>query len=227
MVRVKFCGFTNLEDAIAAIELGADLLGFNFYRASPRGISPADCRTIVQGLGGALARVGRPVRLVGVFVNHPPQEVRAILEHCGLHLAQLSGDEPAEDLQHIGPAAFKAVRLARGASLEQAIANLPPRQGEPAFLIDAAVPGHYGGTGHMTDWRQARLAARYFPLLLAGGLTPENAADAAATVQPWGLDVASGIENAPGKKDSRKMAAFVAAVKTTADGSSRRKVEDR
>jgi len=217
MVRVKFCGITNLEDAAAAVELGADLLGFNFYTKSPRYITPQTCRSIVRELTVTVAALGRPVQMVGVFVNHPPQEVTAILHDCGLDLAQLSGDEPAEDLQRIGPAAFKAIRLVNNAALEDAIQAIPPRHSEPAFLIDAGVPGQYGGTGQVADWKQARLAAGYFPLLLAGGLTPENVAQAVAGVQPWGVDVASGIESAPGRKDARLMKRFVEAVKGTAD----------
>lgn len=218
MVRVKFCGITNLEDAAAAVELGADLLGFNFYPMSPRYITQQACRSIVQELAATVAASGRPVQFVGVFVNHPPQDVTAILNDCRLDLAQLSGDEPAEDLQRIGLAAFKAIRLGRGAALEDAIQALPPRRGEPAFLIDAGVPGQFGGTGQVADWKQARLAAGYFPLLLAGGLTPDNVAQAVAEVQPWGVDVASGIESVPGRKDVRRMAAFVAAVRATEDG---------
>ena len=217
MVRVKFCGITNLEDAAAAIELGADLLGFNFYTKSPRYIPPPACRSIVQELSVTVAALDRPVQMVGVFVNHLPQEVTAILHDCGLDLAQLSGDEPAEDLLRIGPAAFKAIRLGNDAALEDAIQAIPPRHSEPAFLVDAGVPGQYGGTGRVADWKQARLAAGYFPLLLAGGLTPENVAQAVAEVQPWGVDVASGIESAPGRKDARLMKRFVEAVKGTAD----------
>jgi phosphoribosylanthranilate isomerase len=220
MVRVKFCGLTNLEDAAAAVELGADLLGFNFYPKSPRYISAQTCRSIVQELAVTVATSGRPVQFVGVFVNQPPQEVTAILQDCGLDLAQLSGDETAEDLQRIGPAAFKAIRLGRDTSLEEAIQAIPPRHSAPSFLVDAGVPGQYGGTGQVADWKQARLVAGYFPLLLAGGLTPENVAQAIAEVQPWGVDVASGIESAPGRKDARLMEWFMEAAKgpLTADG---------
>lgn len=213
MLRVKFCGFTNLEDAVAAVQLGADLLGFNFYAKSPRYISPQVCQTILQELEESVSASGRQVKMVGIFVNHPPEQVSAILHTCGLDLAQLSGDETAEELQRIGPAAFKAIRLGKGAALEDAILAIPPRHGEPAFLVDAGIPGQYGGTGQIADWKQARLAAGYFPLLLAGGLTPENVAQAVAEVQPWGVDVASGIESIPGRKDAHKMAAFMEAVK--------------
>lgn len=217
MVRVKFCGITNLKDAAAAVELGADLLGFNFYSKSPRFITPQVCQRILQELAVTVSISGRQVQMVGIFVNHPPQEVSAILHTCGLDLAQLSGDEPAEDLLHIGPAAFKAIRLGKCAALDDAIQAIPPRHGEPAFLVDAGLPGQYGGTGQIADWKQARLAAGYFPLLLAGGLTPQNVAQAVTEVQPWGVDVASGIESAPGQKDARKMAAFIEAVGRTED----------
>ena len=215
MVRVKFCGITTLEDAAASIESGADLLGFNFYPRSPRSISPDACRQIVQSLGDVVEQANRPIHLVGVFVNQPPEEVIAILESCALDLAQLSGDEPAEDLQRIGRQAYKAIRLGRETSLEDAIHNARPRSEAPAFLIDASVPGEYGGTGQIADWSRARLAAQYFPLLLAGGLTPDNVGLAVRAVQPWGVDVASGIESAPGQKDPRKMEAFVREVRRT------------
>jgi phosphoribosylanthranilate isomerase len=224
MVRIKFCGLTSLSDATAAIELGADLLGFNFYARSPRYLSPADCRSIVQGLAGAVQQAGRPVLMVGVFVNHPPEQISTLLKACGLDLAQLSGDEPAEDLHRIGPAAYKAIRPGNDRLPEEAIQAALHRHSAPAFLIDASIPGEYGGTGQVADWHMARLAAGYFPLLLAGGLTPENVGQAVQVVQPWGVDVASGIERAPGKKDIHKMESFVTAVKAAG---SERFSEDR
>jgi phosphoribosylanthranilate isomerase len=213
VAKIKFCGITTLEDALAAIELGVDMLGFNFYTKSQRFITPAACREILLAIDAAVERLPRQVQMVGVFVNQPPEEVLAILHHCGLDMAQLSGDEPAEDLQRIGPAAFKAIRLGSGLPLEQAIHPYLQRRDEPAFLLDANVPGEYGGTGQQADWGQSRLAAQYFPLLLAGGLTPENAGTAVRQVRPWGVDVASGIESAPGRKDLGKMEAFVRAVR--------------
>ena len=213
MPRVKFCGLTSLEDAQAAVDLGADLLGFNFYLKSPRYISPEGCAAIIAGLEGQLNRPNGRVITVGIFVNHLPDEVITTLKACRLDLAQLSGDEPPEDLRKIGSSAFKVVRLGKDTKLDETIHPYLLRQLPPAFLIDASVPGTFGGTGQSADWDQARLAAEYFPILLAGGLHHGNIARAVQQVQPWGVDVASGIESAPGKKDYNKMAEFIQAVR--------------
>ena len=213
MPRVKFCGLTSLEDAQAAVDLGADLLGFNFYPKSPRYISPEGCAAIIAGLEGQLNRPNGRVITVGIFVNHLPDEVITTLKACRLDLAQLSGDEPPEDLRKIGSSAFKVVRLGKDTKLDETIHPYLLRQLPPAFLIDASVPGTFGGTGQSADWDQARLAAEYFPILLAGGLHHGNIARAVQQVQPWGVDVASGIESALGKKDYHKMAEFIQAVR--------------
>lgn len=208
MTVVKICGLTTREDALAAIEAGADMLGFNFYPPSPRYIAPEDCARIVSALP-------KSVTLVGVFVNAPVEQVAAILDFCGLHLAQLSGDEPPEILHALGERAFKALRPANRVALEKALLEYPPRPAPPAFLIDAFVKNQYGGTGQAADWSLARLVARSVPILLAGGLTPENVAAAIQQVRPWGVDVASGVEATPGRKDHQKMRAFLQAVRQT------------
>jgi phosphoribosylanthranilate isomerase len=205
--QIKICGITCLEDGLAAVEAGANLLGFNFYSPSPRFITPQDCARLVARLPGEVVKVG-------VFVNASPAEVAAVLEDCGLDLAQLSGDEPPSDLEAIGVRAFKALRPADERAVEQALACYPPRPVPPAWLIDAFQPGRYGGTGQTADWSLAAGLAQRAPILLAGGLNPENAAQAVARVQPWGVDVASGVESAPGRKDPGKMAAFVAAARS-------------
>jgi phosphoribosylanthranilate isomerase len=207
---VKICGITSLADALSAVAAGADLLGFNFYPKSPRYLQPAACAGLVAGLRQrGLAAVG----LVGVFVNAAPLEIETILDQCGLDLAQLSGDEPPQTLVSLSQRAFKALRPPSGAALAAALAQLPARAQPPACLIDAYHPQSYGGTGQQADWSLARSVARQQPILLAGGLTPANVAAAIRQVAPWGVDVASGVEAAPGQKDPAKVAAFVKAAK--------------
>jgi indole-3-glycerol phosphate synthase/phosphoribosylanthranilate isomerase len=213
--RVKICGLTTPNDALAAVEAGADMLGFNFYPKSPRTIAPADCAHIVSRIPNHQS----PITLVGVFVNSPLGDVRAILDDCGLDLAQIHGDEPPEFLEALEGRAFKGLRPA---TLEQAQTDARhyARHTAPALLVDACRPDAYGGTGQTGDWGLARALAAEYPILLAGGLTPENAAEAVAQVQPWGVDVASGVESSPGRKDARRMAAFVRAAKANADSHS-------
>jgi phosphoribosylanthranilate isomerase len=140
------------------------------------------------------------------------EDIRATMETCGLRLAQLHGDEPPEMMNALHGKAFKAFR---GIPQET---NGFAREDAPAFLVDASVKGIYGGSGVTVDWIAASELAKNYPLLLAGGLTPENVADAVEQVKPWGVDVASGVESAPGKKDSGKMKAFVRAVQSKSRG---------
>ena len=205
-MHIKICGLTTLDDTLAALEAGADYLGFNFYPPSPRCLTTEACARLVS----AVARRGAGVTTVGIFVNQAPDEVAAIMAATGLHLAQLHGDERPTDLARLWGRAFKAVRDPSQVDFD-ALTEFSP--GQPAFLLDANAPNAYGGTGQTADWAAARpLAARY-PIFLAGGLTPANVADAIAQVQPWGVDVASGVEAAPGRKDEHKMRAFVEAVR--------------
>ncbi len=206
---VKICGLTSLDDALAAVEAGADMLGFNFYPPSPRYLSPQACRQIITSLENRQSRL----TTVGVFVNASAEQIQAILDDCGLDLAQLSGDEPAHTLHCLGGRAFKALRPANPGALQQALNCYPARQGSPAWLVDAYRAGEYGGTGHIADWSLAAGLAARAPVLLAGGLTPQNVAAAVAQVQPWGVDTASGVESRPGHKDARKMAAFIQAAR--------------
>jgi phosphoribosylanthranilate isomerase len=286
MTKIKICGIKTLPDALAAIEAGADLLGFNFYPKSPRYITPEACAEITS----VLREKYPAVTLVGVFVNSPADEIRATLQTAHLHLAQLHGDETPEMLTELGPLAFKAIRLPSSVSLRESVkesastpsaslrdsvtksastpsvslresvkesvfsqsasirdsatesASTPSASlresvkesvfdpsvslresvnesvfsqsvTSPALLVDAAAPNLYGGSGITTDWDAAAQIAQQYPILLAGGLTPENVAEAIRTVQPWGVDVASGVESAPGIKDPGKMQAFVKAVR--------------
>ena len=202
-MKIKICGITNLEDAQAAIEAGADLLGFNFYRKSARYIEPAAARSIVAQIRSG----ARVPQVIGVFVNSSALEIQSIRREVDLDRAQLHGDESVELLRQVK--GFKAIRPQ---SLEDAEkqAKTYAAMSEPALLIDAYRTGEYGGTGQVGDWSLAARIAQQQPILLAGGLTPENVADAIRQVQPWGVDVASGVESAPGKKDVAKMRAFVA-----------------
>lgn len=206
MIRIKICGITTLDDALAAVEAGADMLGFNFYPPSPRYIEPLSCARLIARLRDR----GAQVVTVGVFVNATPQAMAAILDDCGLDLAQLHGDEPIEVVQALAPRAFKAIRPG---SLDEALAaakHYGKRDIPPAFLVDASGgPGRFGGTGQRADWELARVLAADYPLLLAGGLCPENIAAAITYVRPWGVDVASGVECRPGRKDPVRLAAFV------------------
>lgn len=209
-MHIKICGLTCLDDALAAIDAGADFLGFNFYPKSPRYISPNACAKILSAINH------RPsaITTVGIFVNESASLVAAVLDHCGLDLAQLHGDEPPEQLTALWGRAYKAFRLRRERPDEDefvTFARLSP--GFPALLIDAHAHDAYGGTGQTADWPAARAVAAQFPIFLAGGLTPENVAGAVAHVNPWGVDVASGVESAPGRKDHRKMQAFAKAAK--------------
>jgi phosphoribosylanthranilate isomerase len=222
-MKVKICGITTLDDALAAIAAGADLLGFNFYPRSPRYIEQANCAELVNHL----RERGEQVTLVGVFVNTAPQAVAACLDACNLDYAQLHGDESPEDLAALGPWAFKAIRPANTEEAKRQVLRYlpaapdgydtlvadPPR---PAFLLDATAPGQFGGSGQVADWDMARVLARRWPLLLAGGLRPDNVAAAIEAVQPWGVDVASGVESNPRRKDPVKMRAFVEAARRDA-----------
>jgi phosphoribosylanthranilate isomerase len=203
MTIVKICGIKTLKDALAAIEAGADYLGFNFYPKSVRFIEKSACAEITS----VLKREHPQIKLVGVFVNSSVDEVKDILQTCHLDLAQLHGDETPEMFSQLAPHAFRAFR-----GIPESNAGYE-RNEAPFMLIDAAVKGVYGGSGVTADWTAAAKLAQQYPLLLAGGLTPENVADAVRKVQPWGVDVASGVESAPGEKDAEKMSAFVNAVR--------------
>jgi phosphoribosylanthranilate isomerase len=207
MTIIKICGIKTLPDALAAINAGADFLGFNFYPKSARFIEKDACAQITF----VLKREHPHIKLVGVFVNSPVDEIKNILDACSLDLAQLHGDETPEMLNQLAPRAFKAFR------------GMPENVGDytrnevPACLIDAAVKGAYGGTGITADWSAAAELAERYPLLLAGGLNPDNVAEAVRQVNPWGVDVASGVEASLGTKDASRMKAFVQAVRSVTE----------
>jgi phosphoribosylanthranilate isomerase len=203
MTKIKICGIKTLKDALAAINAGADYLGFNFYPKSVRFIEKSACAEITS----VLKKEHPHIKLVGVFVNSPVDEVKDILTTCSLDLAQLHGDETPEIFSQLTPRVFRAFR-----GIPENITGYE-RNESPAFLVDAAVKGVYGGSGVTADWSAVAELAKRYPLLLAGGLTPENAAGAVSRVKPWGVDVASGVESGAGEKDAVKMSAFVNAVR--------------
>ena len=201
-VRVKICGITSAEDARAAVEAGADALGFIFYEPSPRCVTPEQAAAIIAGLP---AHVGR----VGVFVDADEITVRATAVTAGLDTLQFHGSESPEFCARFNLRTIKAFRVKDSGSLGQL-----PDYGTDAWLLDSYVKGEPGGTGERFNWDLAVEAKRLGrPILLAGGLTPDNAAEAIAKVAPFGLDVSSSVEAAPGQKDSAKVAAFIASAK--------------
>jgi phosphoribosylanthranilate isomerase len=205
MVKVKMCGITNGDDAQMAVAAGADALGFVMYRKSSRWVEPSVARAIIADLPPF-------VLPVGVFVNEDAAIVRRLMDECGFALAQLHGDESAAYCQQLGRPVLKALRVKdRGSFL--ALAEFQGRAGVRGVLIDAFSEGAYGGTGHTVDWTLAAEAARSVPILLAGGLTPSNVAEAVRLVRPYGVDVSSGVEKSPGKKDPEKVRAFIKAAR--------------
>lgn len=204
MTKVKICGITNLEDALAAVAAGAELLGFNFYRRSPRYVEPAAARAIVE-------RLPAGVLSVGVFVNEEgPGAVCRLAALAGVGAVQLHGAETPEFCAALGGLeTIKALRVGEGFEVES-VGSFPVG----AVLLDAYVPGEWGGTGRTFDWAQAKrargLAAR---LILAGGLTPENVAAAVRAVGPFAVDACSGVEVAPGRKSPALMRRFVEAAR--------------
>jgi phosphoribosylanthranilate isomerase len=202
-LKVKICGITRLEDALAAARHGADALGFNFWPGSKRFIAPADAAAIVRKLPPA-------VEAFGVFVNASREEILAAVAASGVGTAQLHGDEPPALCASLPLPVVKAIRV-DGPSALAALAAYEVS----AFLLDAAGPG-FGGSGRTLDWELAAEAARAARVFLAGGLTPENVGEAVSRVRPYGVDVASGVELMPGVKDEEKVRRFVQAAKEAA-----------
>lgn len=236
MTRVKICGLTNFDDALVAVDAGADLLGFIFYEPSPRYVSPDVVKEIVASIRSQVASGRYQVSgemndvsdttqhasplFVGVFVNSPLEHVTHILNYCRLDAAQLHGEESPEFVANFKGRAFKALRpksSAEAGALVQKFTQLPVTDCQPPFLprllLDAYHPTLYGGTGHVTDWSMAAAIARQHPILLAGSLMPDNVSQAIKTVRPWGVDVSSGVEARQGQKDHVKLKEFVKIVK--------------
>jgi len=201
-VKVKICGITNLSDAMVAVEAGADALGFIFYPKSPRYISFESAARITQELPASIQRVG-------VFVNASREDVLAAQKECSLSVLQFHGDETPEFCSDFTGQTWKAFRVNGPETLNRLAAYRTT-----AWLLDAWSPAMPGGTGERFDWElavEAQKAGR--PIILAGGLTPENVMSAVQRVRPLGVDVSSGVEIAPGKKEPAKVKAFVAAAK--------------
>ena len=224
MTRVKICGMSNWEDALCAAHAGADFLGFIFFRKSPRYLAPEQAAEITSGLAGAAsASTQRPAtdgasrpRFIGVFVNEPLDVIEETMRRANLDFAQLHGDEPPALVEALQGRGFKVLRPTSAAAASadaEWYADLGPGDG-PQLLIDAYDPKEYGGTGKRADWQAAAELGRMYPrLVLAGGLTPHNVAAAVDAVRPWAVDVSSGVEIAPGRKDPDKVRAFIAAAK--------------
>lgn len=201
MVRVKICGITTLEDALASVEFGADALGFNFWPGSKRYIEPDQAREIIL-------RLPPFVTVVGVFVNeYDLDAIARIVARAHLDVIQLHGDEPPAFCQKAMERwrVIKAVRIGPDANLPE-LANYPVS----ALLLDAQKPNHYGGTGETVDWNLARRAAHFVSrLILAGGLSPDNVAEAIRIVRPYAVDACSCLEDRPGKKNHEKLRHFL------------------
>lgn len=203
MLRVKICGITNLADARAAVGAGVDMLGFNFWRGSARYIAPAEARRIIEQLP-------EEVLTVGVFVNEDePETVAEIASQACVSAVQLHGDETPEYCRRLsGRAVIKALRVGDGFEPEMAA-----RYETGAVLLDAFCKESRGGTGKTFDWKIARRVRSLVPqLYLAGGLTPENVAEAVEAVEPFAVDVCSGVESAPGIKDAARIRALMDAL---------------
>jgi phosphoribosylanthranilate isomerase len=210
MPAIKICGLREAAHALVAAEAGADLLGF-IFAPSRRQVDVAQ----VAAIRGLLRASGCRPDLVGVFVNAPAAEIRATVARCELDVAQLSGDEPLSILDELpGLRIIKTIRMT-GRPEELAWMREGAHHDHVRLHVDAHVPGSYGGAGVVADWERAAALARRSPILLAGGLTATNVAEAVQRVQPWGVDVSSGVEH-DGIKDSAKIRDFIAAARNAA-----------
>ncbi len=203
-LRVKICGLRSEEQARCALDSGAHYIGLVFYPPSSRYITPEEAASIIRPLRLRAESGSAVPKTVGVFVNVPPAEINALAREIGLDVAQLSGDETPEECRAIEIPVIKAVRPQRPEDLDALEAYRP---GVMAFLLDTKVEGMWGGTGSVGNWTLASQMVRRYPTLLAGGLTPDNVRGAVEAVQPWGVDVSSGVETG-GQKDAGKIAQF-------------------
>jgi phosphoribosylanthranilate isomerase len=201
---LKICGITRLADALHAVEHGAGALGFVFWPRSPRYIAP-------EQAAGIIASLPPDVDAVGVFVNESVDGIRAVVATTGISAVQLHGDEPPDFAGALGWPVLKATTVDE---VQDAAVAWPA---ETTFLMDAADRVRRGGTGTTVDWQHAAAAARGRRVVLAGGLTPDNVAAAIATVRPFGVDVSSGVEDAPGVKNQDKVARFLASARSAFD----------
>jgi phosphoribosylanthranilate isomerase len=218
MFRIKICGVTNSDDARLVADAGADAIGLNFFSKSRRFVTPAVAKTIVAGLPANITKVG-------VFVNHSADEIVGIVNHVGLDCIQLHGDEHSSIISQL-PATVPIVRASGSSNVQlESLAvflGLSRMLGRTrdSVLIDAASTSEYGGTGRLADWHVIaayRATLAEMPLILAGGLTPDNVADAIAAVRPHGVDVATGVEHEPGRKSAALILQFVDAARAALD----------
>jgi len=200
-VKVKICGMTNLKDVKVAVDGGVDAVGFIFYKKSPRSVTMQAVREIVLELPPF-------VDSVGVFVNETAEQINKIADHCKLDRVQLHGDESPAFCKKIRRRVIKVIRVKDIQSLKK-LSDYPVS----SFLLDTFSEDQYGGTGKVFDWNLAYPAKKYGPIILAGGLTPINVHQAIQRIQPYGVDVCSGVESQPGIKDHKKMKAFLKNVK--------------
>jgi phosphoribosylanthranilate isomerase len=205
-VKVKICGITNIDDALAAVDFGADALGFVFFKGSPRYISHNKASRIIR-------RLPSFVTTIGVFLNEKPVQVEKALALTGIDVVQFHGDEPPE-MCDIPRRVIKAIRVK---SLESLDPLIHYRDKVSAFLLDTFTPNVFGGTGQIFNWDIAVYAKQFGRIILAGGLTPANVAVAIDHVSPYGVDVSSGVELEKGKKDHKKMKAFIDKAKKARD----------
>lgn len=192
-IFIKICGITNPDDAFAASNLGADALGFIFHRESPRYIEPEKAAAIIS-------RLPASVQPVGVFVNRPRSEIERIIELTGIKVVQLHGDEPPDDCRYPSVRVWKVFRPRPGSEIQ-----IPGSYSVDAFLFDSFDETRYGGTGKIGNWAVARIAAKQYKVILSGGLNPDNIQQAITAVQPFGVDINSGVELKPGRKDKQKL----------------------
>ena len=197
MTRVKFCGLMHEEDVARAVKLGVDALGFVFYSPSSRSVAPDHAAMLTSSVPAFVTRVG-------LFVNEEPETIQKVFERTRLNLIQYHGDESPEFCDAVGLPFIKAFRVRPGIDIQTELGRYPKASG---FLLDAYVKGQPGGTGERFDWEL--IPQSDAPIILAGGLSPDNAKDAIEQVAPWGLDVSGGIETKPGRKDPDKMRRFM------------------
>lgn len=204
-IEIKICGLTNLDDALFSIEHGADYLGFVLYKGSPRGVDAVRLERIRSRLPAA-------VRVVGVFVNTRRRDAERIAGDCELFAVQLHGDEAADEFAGTKLRLWRAIHVRPGEFSPD-----PAVWPADRYVVDAAAPGKYGGTGTLADWAEASKLAKQYPLMLGGGLKPENVTVAIRSVRPMGVDVASGVESRPGHKDRGKIVRFILAARSAVD----------
>jgi phosphoribosylanthranilate isomerase len=201
MVKIKICGITNIDDAMAAVDFGADALGFNFFRKSPRYIEPHKAAEIIAQLPPFIVPVA-------IFVNEREERIREILTSACIHGVQFHGDETPEFCQRFGNHVIKAFQVKDKESIKHMA-----HYRVSAYLLDSYREGVRGGTGVTFDWHLAVVAKTFGRIILAGGLNPDNVAEAVKLVQPYGVDVAGGVEREKGIKDHAKMKKFITEVR--------------